>query len=477
MQKEYIGVGETFNFQEIETKGEKQHVITGYVSTKSIDKFNDTITDECLDDMLVQIKSGSIKMDLEHETIHENNLNITPVARIIDAKKDDRGLWVKAILNESSPRFNEVWGSIKNGFLDAFSIAFKPLETATRYIQGKAVRILNKLKLINVGITGTPVNEDCRMDQVVYKAISEMDNEEELVPLDEISDEELEIKHKYIKRTGKPGDYTYFYRDGSSSKSPKGESEGTDKESSKDKLNKEFEKRDEDGYGTSDKDKLAGSERAISILKETGSKRIKEIEEDIKQTEKHISDIGEPKTKGEKNRKELLLIDLGQLKERKKDLEETFNKGIKRENENVRKLKVKYKDILEKKALSTQSGLTPEANNKSNSTSKEEDNKQMAEETENKPVEQTEVKEEQVAEQTENNEVQETKEVENTESNNEQNQEDTTEVEALKSELAEVKAQLVEVQKQLAKPELKALQEAQPITKLGETVTPLGLIG
>ena len=165
--------------------------------------------------MLTQIKSGSIKIDYEHETIHENDLNKNPIARIIDAKKDDKGLWVKATLNKSNPRFNEIWGSIKDGFLDAFSIAFKPLETATRYIQGKAVRILNKLKLINVGITGTPVNEECRMDKVVIKAIKDLEEDDGgWEKFDDLNDEELEIKHKYIKRTGSPGHYEYFYRDG-----------------------------------------------------------------------------------------------------------------------------------------------------------------------------------------------------------------------------------------------------------------------
>ena len=141
MEQIYSGNTGTFSFLEVETKGEKEYYISGYISTKAIDTFNDLVTDECMSDMLEQINSGSIKIDFEHETIHNENLDINPVARIVEAKKDEKGIWVKAMINSANKRFNEMWGSIKNGFLDSFSIAFKPIETATRYIQGKAVRL------------------------------------------------------------------------------------------------------------------------------------------------------------------------------------------------------------------------------------------------------------------------------------------------------------------------------------------------
>jgi len=205
MQSQYLGVSETFNFQEVETKGDKEFYISGYISTKSLDKFNDLISDECLDDMIVQIKSGSIKIDYEHETIHEGNLDKNPIARIVDAKRDHKGVWVKALLNQANTKFKEIWGSIKDGFLDSFSIAFKPLESSTRYIQGKAVRLLNKLKLINVGITGTPVNDECKLDKVVVKAIKDLIEEPiteeefyEEIPIEETQDLELDMDKKAL---------------------------------------------------------------------------------------------------------------------------------------------------------------------------------------------------------------------------------------------------------------------------------------
>lgn len=544
----YLGVGETFNFQEIETKGEKEFYITGYISTKSIDKFNDVITDECLDDMLVQVKSGSIKIDFEHETIHNDNLNINPVARIVDAKKDNKGLWVKALVNSSHKRFSEIKGSIVKGFLDSFSIAFKPIETATRYIQGKAVRILNKLKLINVGITGTPVNDECKLDKVMVKALmefdiedEEIDEDEEFVDLDELSDAEIKA-HKYIKRTGSAGNYKYFYRDGSTKTESRSKLENEKnaidavmeflddqpwKESEKEEYYKIAEKiYDKKELTEDEKNKLADIYKKIpeetlekySKLKgemdkhgeeaESEKRKAKEnekneeemdklsIEEDRKGKEKPKErEEGNPYKKGSqayadfekaqenqdkmknaKTDKDILIAYLegnyGNMDEVVKDnygkkLSELDVEGLKkvledqRDDFNLEEWKKKNK--LEKKALTTQSGLAiGNINHTSQSSSKEGDNRQMENET--KPVEQA-TETEAIAEPAKVEAVEEVKEVEN------------TEVKELKEELAEVKAQLVKVQKQLAQPEMKAIQEAMPTTKLKDNVTPLGLIG
>lgn len=171
----FSGITDTISFQELEVKGKKEYVVTGYISTSDIDSYNDLVTTECMEDMARQIKAGSIKIDEEHETYWKGDYDIVPKLRIVDAKVDAKGLWVKAVLNTAHEKFKEIWGSIKSGFLDAFSIQFKPLETATKYIKGQAVRLLNKVKLINVGITGTPVNEQCRLNEVFVKAINSCD--------------------------------------------------------------------------------------------------------------------------------------------------------------------------------------------------------------------------------------------------------------------------------------------------------------
>ena len=96
-QFEYFAEG--LKFYEVETKSEREHYVEGYITTSDLDLVNDIVTKACMLDMLAQIKSGNIKLDFDHDTIKEENLNKVPTGRIIDAKLDTKGIWVKAQIN------------------------------------------------------------------------------------------------------------------------------------------------------------------------------------------------------------------------------------------------------------------------------------------------------------------------------------------------------------------------------------------
>ena len=106
--------------------GEKNYYVEGYISTSELDQGNDIVTIECLKDMVEQLKSGNLKIDIEHETWKKKDFADIAVGRIIDAVLDDTRLKVVVMINKNHSRFKEVWGSLKDKFLDAFSIAFDP---------------------------------------------------------------------------------------------------------------------------------------------------------------------------------------------------------------------------------------------------------------------------------------------------------------------------------------------------------------
>lgn len=165
----------TFNtdrvgFETIGTKAEKKHYITGYISTPNIDLVDDLATMICLKDVVAQLNNGNIKLDVEHEAF-KGNANKLPIGKIVEAILDKTGIWIKALINSDSPDFKSVWGSIKNGFLDAFSITFKTIDTVRKNIKGKSVRLLNKINLLNVALTGNPINQDCRIQTIFMKSI------------------------------------------------------------------------------------------------------------------------------------------------------------------------------------------------------------------------------------------------------------------------------------------------------------------
>lgn len=178
----YFFYTDNLDFEEIQTKGGNEHYITGYISTYDKDMVNDIVTPACMSDMLEQMKGRNIKLDVEHESFRgkdrietELNKTIIPIGRIIDAVQDEKGIKIKALLNTAHTRFREVWSSIKNKFLDAFSIAYIPISTAKKSISGEIIRMLDKVNLLNVALTGNPINTTAKMDEIFVKSLYEFE--------------------------------------------------------------------------------------------------------------------------------------------------------------------------------------------------------------------------------------------------------------------------------------------------------------
>lgn len=163
--------------QEIGLKGKREYYVTGYISTDEIDRANEVVTRGAMQEMVAQIKAGNVKLDIEHSTfVGENDI---PVGKIVDAGIDDKGVWVKCVLNKSHDKFTTYWNSIREGFLDAFSIAYKVKSAVNEVINGTTVTLLKSIELLNVAITGNPVNRGAKMTEAFLKSLKYI-NEHEL---------------------------------------------------------------------------------------------------------------------------------------------------------------------------------------------------------------------------------------------------------------------------------------------------------
>lgn len=176
---QYTFFSDSIAFARVETKSGESFYIEGYISTGEKDLYNDVITRAAMEDMVAQLKSKKVKLDVEHESWRGGSPNIVPIGMIEDARLDAKGVWVKAKLNSHSGRFTEVWSSIKDGFLDAFSIAYKATKAVKKNINGVVVRVLDGLELLNVALTGNPVNPECRMTSVFTKSLTEFPEDPE----------------------------------------------------------------------------------------------------------------------------------------------------------------------------------------------------------------------------------------------------------------------------------------------------------
>jgi hypothetical protein len=182
-----------FTSDNLELKSEGENFfVEGYISTSDLDLVNDIVTKACLLDMAEQMKERNIKFDVEHESFRgksnlerETNKTIIPVAKIDDFLMDKKGIKVRAVLNKSSHRFDEVKGSIEGGFLDAFSIAYIPVKTNENTKGPGEPRKLEKINLLNVAFTGNPVNTEAKMTNVFAKSLKFLQEQEDHIHISE----------------------------------------------------------------------------------------------------------------------------------------------------------------------------------------------------------------------------------------------------------------------------------------------------
>lgn len=172
-------IGQGFLWSEVNLKGEKKYYVEGYASTIDEDKAGEIVNMEAQRDMLAQIKGENITLDIEHEEWYDDNGNVLPkpknekipVAKVIDAELREKGVWVKAEINTNIPSFRSVWNSIKDGFLKAFSVAFYPV--------AKAGKEISKLNLVNITLTGSPVNQYATFNAVMKSAKAYLDSQKQ----------------------------------------------------------------------------------------------------------------------------------------------------------------------------------------------------------------------------------------------------------------------------------------------------------
>lgn len=150
--------------------------VTGFISTDEVDLYREVVTPEAMKSMVDQLNAGNVKLDIDHGQ-YKGKQDI-PIGKIIEAKMVQDGgrakIWVKAEINTSHSRFGEVWKSIKDRFLDAFSIAYKIQEAGTAVVNGAQVKLLKAIELLNVAITGDPVNRGARMTDAFMKSLNEV---------------------------------------------------------------------------------------------------------------------------------------------------------------------------------------------------------------------------------------------------------------------------------------------------------------
>lgn len=198
-----------FNCYAVETKAGKEYFVEGYIATYDKDKVNDVISKSAMQDIYDQ--ADVISADIEHEAFkpdengygpYHSRSSLIPVAKAVEKKLDEIGVWIKAKVNPHLNKFGEVWGSLQDGFLKAFSIAFAQPSEEDFVLKSDGTRVLNRLKgLLNVAFTGNPVNPNATITSVVAKNMESIFKKEEFMMDDEKTTETETKPTEPVKKT------------------------------------------------------------------------------------------------------------------------------------------------------------------------------------------------------------------------------------------------------------------------------------
>lgn len=210
------------NVNIVTLKGEEHLYVEGDISTTDIDFVSDIMTKNCQESMQRQILDRNMKLDLEHEafrgeTHEEKEINKTriPAGKIIDATVKDLGdnrysTSVKAEINRHNPNYKSIRGNLVEKYLDAFSVAFLPTDISYEQREGKSIRMLNDVILLNVAMTGNPCNTRAQMSEVFTKSMDALEEYKKKKLIDPSVEGQLTVKSKSHSSV-KAGDITKLH--------------------------------------------------------------------------------------------------------------------------------------------------------------------------------------------------------------------------------------------------------------------------
>ncbi len=140
----------------LELNENKNVFVEGYASANVKDLDGDIITEEAL-----QQAAKELTQEPYNKVFINHDIRDIPIGKIVAAEVRDGKLWVRLMLNKAHPQFETIYNSLKDGFLDAFSIGFRVLERRGNKI--------TRLKILEVSIVGVPANPEAVVENVYEK--------------------------------------------------------------------------------------------------------------------------------------------------------------------------------------------------------------------------------------------------------------------------------------------------------------------
>lgn len=130
-----------------------------------------------------------------------------PIAKTIEAKEDDKGLYIKGQFNLDTQRGKEAFSDIKFGIMDEFSIGFRIQEYSWEMEGDEEIRVIKKIKLYE----WSPVLAGMNPDTELIGVKGEKKEADSKVLYQKIDGKKKVLKVYYADKTVKEFPINYRY--------------------------------------------------------------------------------------------------------------------------------------------------------------------------------------------------------------------------------------------------------------------------
>jgi len=188
----------------VKSEGKEARVIEGYASTYDIDRQFEVITPEAMKNAVKNLLTTNTTIFYEHQ--HQNN----PIGRILEARVDEKGLFIKALISETA---TNVWTLIKEGILNKFSIGGKVKNYHKKFDKdlGKDITYVTDMELYEISVVGLPANENASfkaksLKEAIVKALEVDGDSKDTIQIIEEGGVKVEKKEKDASKEAKKED-------------------------------------------------------------------------------------------------------------------------------------------------------------------------------------------------------------------------------------------------------------------------------
>jgi HK97 family phage prohead protease/HK97 family phage major capsid protein len=125
-----------------------ERIITGYASTKDIDRQGDIVEPKAFNDTMTEFMSNPVLQ-------YGHNYGGLPIGKIVEYEVKRKGLWIKAKISDTA---DDIWDLVKEGILKGISIGFRIVDSVDVEQEKEIIRKIRKLDLFEISIVNVPAN-------------------------------------------------------------------------------------------------------------------------------------------------------------------------------------------------------------------------------------------------------------------------------------------------------------------------------